>query len=380
MIMRTSRSPGASGRLFAALAALAMLVPGPAAAQLANLRSALNASLDATRRASATPGVAAVMTWHGKTVWSTAIGRAVVSTRIPFQRQTLCSIGSVTKMVTATIVLRMVELGMLQLDAPISTYLAANIPAKSTVTLRQLLGMQSGYNDVEATDAFSAVILDPNYRWTYDKLFQLIEAPHFTPGSQVEYNNTNYILLSAIVQNTYPGGVAAAFRTLVAKPAGLADDMSFTRDPKVAYRFAHGYFTYGGKTIDVNRGARFLGVPTATWGTIWGDGGVAATASGLARFADALYGGRIVSPATLAMMKPATPASEYGLGMTNLDLDTRQWIGHEGGFPGYVAVIAHDDARDATFSVIANALDIDTRAQAQIIAGLVKAFDDYVAK
>jgi CubicO group peptidase (beta-lactamase class C family) len=64
------------------------------------------------------------------------------------------------------------------------------------------------------------------------------------------------------------------------------------REPAVAARFAHGYqTTLAGHTRDVCRGALDLGVDTSVWGTFWGDGGVGATAGGLARFTNASAGG-----------------------------------------------------------------------------------------
>lgn len=324
---------------------------------------------------SKTPGGAAAISREGVLVWSGAAGLADTQTRRPFDARTLTSVASVTKLFTATLVMRMAEQGTLALDAPIARYLDAKIPAADTVTLRNLLSMRSGYNDVEGSETFLARINDPNYAWTYDALFALIEKPHARPGQKFEYCNTNYVILSAIIEKTYPGGVAAAFRDLIARPAGIEDEAFFTREPAAAARFARGYFTLQGKTTDVNAGATDLGVPLNTWGTLWGDGGVASTALGLARFADALFGGRIVTAASLAAMVPAKGTGDYGLGMTRMKLGGRQWIGHLGAFPGYGAMIAHDPARKVTVAVVINGLDGDAFAQQKIGPALVDAYD-----
>lgn len=358
------------------LAALPVCITGVARADTPSaLQQQLSAILAGSVSRSGIPGRAAIITCQGKLVWSDSAGFSVTETGLPFRQNTLSSVASVTKMFTATIVLRMAEDGLLSIQSPIAPYLPASIPGAQAVTIEDLLGMRSGYADIENSPAFIAAANEPNHVWTRAQFFGAIQAPHFPPGTEEEYSNVNFLLLSAIIAKTYPGGVNAAFDHYVAEPAGLGSSVYFARIPDAAYRFAHGYQTSHGHTHDVDKGARYLGVNTSVWGTIWGDGGVGATARGLARFADGLYAGRLVSAATLAAMEAPLQTSAYGLGMERFRYDGHYWYGHVGAFEGYTAIIAHDIERDVTLAGVANGLVENDPAQSQVVFELLSAYD-----
>lgn len=342
-----------------------------------SLTGRLTRTFERTLASSNTPGGSAVITINGKTIFSIASGKSVVSTAKPFTTSTLSSVASVTKLITSTIVMRMVEDGLLTLDDTIDAYVPSYIPATKKVTIRNLLSMKSGYADIEAEPAFIAAQNDPNHQWTREELFTPIKPPKFSPGTKFEYSNVNFLLLSQIIDNVYSGGVSAAFQDYIAKPARLGNSVVFDRIPALASRFAHGYNTINRKTIDVCAGAKDLGVNTSVWGTIWGDGGIGATAGGLAKFANALFHNKLVKRKTLrVMMKGAK--GDYGLGMYAIRVNGHNWFGHAGAFNGYTAWIGHDLSRDVTITLTLNALDEDTGAQLQVLNSMVRAFDGYV--
>lgn len=362
-------------RVFLCAPVLLMMAAAPASDPYAPVTTALRDALTSTQ----TPGAAAEIRVGDKIVWQAALGQAKAKPAQPFRADTLSSVASVTKTVMATMVLRLVENGTLSLDAPIAPYLPSTIPATNQVTLRQLLGMRSGYNEIENEPGFLRAIADPNHLWSRQQFYRLIKAPHFTPGSQFEYVNTNYLLLSAIVAKVAPGGVPGAFRRLIAQPAGLGQDVVFARDPAVAPRVADGWETSGGRRRNVNAGARNLGVNTSVWGPLWGDGGIVATADGLVRFCRALFGGRLVKPETLAAMRPGADGND-GLGLQTFTIGGHDYFGHFGAFNGYVAVIGYDPARDTTIALVANALDEDTGAQVNLLYKTMAAYDAVAAQ
>jgi hypothetical protein len=72
-----------------------------------------------------------------------------------------------------------------------------------------------------------------------------------------------------------------------------------------------------------------FGVDTLTLGPVWTDGGLATTATELAKFGDALHRGRVVSAATFAAMSRFSPGGT-GLGIFRDLRGGRQWMGHDG--------------------------------------------------
>jgi D-alanyl-D-alanine carboxypeptidase len=75
-------------------------------------------------------------------------------------------------------------------------------------------------------------------------------------------------------------------------------------------------------------------VPTDYWGEVWTDGGLATTASGLARIGNALYAGDLLSPASVRAMLPPGPHG-WGLGTFYKHAVGRTWLGHDGSYGGF---------------------------------------------
>jgi Beta-lactamase len=121
-------------------------------------------------------------------------------------------IGSITKTMTGTVILRLVDEGKLGLDQPLSAF-RPDIPHADAITIRQLLNMTSGlfnYSDDRALD--QALDDHPQQPWTPEQLVQfgLRYPPYFAPGEGYHYSNTNYALLGLIDDNPSWGGAAGA--------------------------------------------------------------------------------------------------------------------------------------------------------------------------
>jgi D-alanyl-D-alanine carboxypeptidase len=325
------------------------------------IADAFSAALPQLVQSTGTPGASATVRINGKTVWSGATGLADPAQGTPFTTDTLSSIASVSKLATAAMVTRLAERGLLSMDDKIADYVPEGLPGKNDVTVRQLIDMTAGYADVspEFVDAFA----DPNHVWTRSEILERVKAPQFPPGSQFDYSNTNYFILGEIIDRVYPGGVSALFRDDILTPADLQGSMYFDRDPDAAPRVAHGFRTSGGITTDVNAGALDLGVNTSVWGPIWTEGGIVATADGVARFADALYGGVILNDANTAALNQCT-----------YTFQNRCWSGFIGAFNGYAAFVMHDWTRGVTISAVVNALNEDTLSQWAFLDGLTGAY------
>lgn len=360
-------------RFFAALiAALALVVSAHAAPAVAAIAPRfdpaaahrLQQALDRARRTAGAPGVSAAVMVDGRLVWSGQSGFADSAKRVPVVSGTLYSLASVTKMFVSTMVLRLSEKGELYLDDPIAGYVPSYIPSANEVTIRDLLGHTSGYEDVEGYPQIIAWLDNPNFRWTRDLVLRRVKPVHFKPGSKFEYSNTNYVMLGAVLERASAMSVDALFAQLIAEPLGLTREADFARLPAYAPRIAHGYDLTNGKLVDTFAGARDLGVPTGDWGPVWTDGGIVASAAGVARFTDALYGGRVLRPATLAQMLRPGPDGSYGLGTIRVRFDGHTWQGHDGFYSGFTTETYYDCSRRLTITVLTNRTDDDDPAAA----------------
>ena len=135
----------------------------------------------------------------------------------------LFQIGSITKSMTATVILQLVHEGVLSLDAPIGPWLP-EYPAWGAVTLRRLLDMTSGIPSYDSTDAFLDSISKYGIRrhFTPEVLLSFTDpdlpgAPK--PPTGFDYSNVNYIIAQMIVERATGSSVSAANPAIAMKAA-----------------------------------------------------------------------------------------------------------------------------------------------------------------
>ena len=314
----------------------------------------LQKALDDARTATGAPGVSAAIVAHGRIVWSGESGLSDRAAKIPITGGTMFVLASVSKMFVATIAMRLVEAGRLRLDAPIAPYLPSYLPDSNEVTVRELLGHTSGYHDVEGDAPVLKLLADPDQAWTRDMLERREGPVRFPPGSRFEYCNSCYVMLGDVVERAGGARVGEQLRRYVTAPLGLETEVDIERTPAIASRISHGYDLERTRLVDTFLGARDLGVPTYDWGPVWTDGGVAATATGVARFTDALFGGRLVTHRSLETMLAPGGKNEI---LEKYSHDGRMWRGHSGFYDGFTAEAWHDQARGLTIVVLANRTD-----------------------
>jgi D-alanyl-D-alanine carboxypeptidase len=368
--------------LAAALAATSLAAGGAVRPALATLaypasaglpRATLQRVLDDARAKSGSPGASATVMRDGKLLWQGSSGVADRASGLPVTARTLYSLASVTKMFVATTVLRLYEEGDLRLDDRIAPFVPPYVPDAGKVTIRNLLGHTSGYPDAEGNPVILRWLADPNHVWQRDQVLRRIEPVRFPPGKQFSYCNSCYVMLGGIIHTATGAEIGGEFERLVVRPLRLEGDAVFERVPQAADRIAHGYDNRN-KLTDTFAGARLLGVPTGVWGVMWTDGGLAASATGVARFTDALFGGHVLQPRTLAMMIDPGPEHTYGLGTYHMPFDGHTWQGHDGFYYGFTTMTMYDFTRRLTITVLTNLTDNSDPAYA-IWSALTKAVD-----
>jgi D-alanyl-D-alanine carboxypeptidase len=156
-----------------------------------------------------------------------------------------------------------------------------------------------------------------------------------------------------VIDHASGSNVGEEFERLILRPGGLQQTF-FERVPHVAAHIAHGYIRTQHGLFDTFTGAHRDGVPTNVWGTIWTDGGIVTTSGDLAAFTNALYGGRILLPATLALMEQPGPDGSYGLGTYHIGFDGHAWQGHDGAYDGFESYTFYDISRQLTVIAVVN--------------------------
>jgi CubicO group peptidase (beta-lactamase class C family) len=165
------------------------------------------------------PGIA-VGTLNGGDVRLQAFGTASVETGQPVAPGTLFQIGSITKVFLATLAMRLVEAGKLDLDAPVATYLPdvrlKDRDAQQAVTFRHLLSHTSGI----LGDYF------PDHGWGDDALAKAIagmaELDQITPlGGSWSYCNSGFYLAGQAIERITGKPFEAVMAEQIFAPLGL---------------------------------------------------------------------------------------------------------------------------------------------------------------
>jgi D-alanyl-D-alanine carboxypeptidase len=127
------------------------------------------------------------------------------------------NIASVSKPILAALVLRLVQDGKVDLDAPIASYLGDLPVDANKATVRQALAMRSGIGDTESAIQAEARA-DCAHAWTRTEVLRSIPAPYATAGSRYQYSNPSYKLLGYAVEHVTGKPLESSFQDLMFAP------------------------------------------------------------------------------------------------------------------------------------------------------------------
>lgn len=281
----------------------------------------------------------------------TAVGYADTAAKKKLTADLNHRIGSVTKTFTVTALLRLVDAGKASLDDPISTHVDRLPESWRGITLRQLAGMQSGIPEYSLNEEWAtATITSPKTPYAPRDLLAVVEAEplEFAPGSQVQYSNTNTVLLGLAIEKIAGAPLAEVIKTEVTEPLGLKHTFLPTSN-EFPQPHAEGYTN---QTLDGS-------IVTATdWNPswAWASGAMISNLDDLEKWVPALATGELLSPALQKERLAVTPLSAddkdagYGLGIFNV----HGWIGHNGSLPGYKTVTVYLPAKKMSLIVMVN--------------------------
>jgi CubicO group peptidase (beta-lactamase class C family) len=297
-----------------------------------------------------------------------ARGSAVVDGSIANGPGVAYPLASVTKVLTATAVMRLVEDGRIDLAATVEIYLPdyADRPF-ARVTIAQLLSHTSGVPSLLKDDQglgdgppdFEALSLPTTTAALID---QFSAAPLlFEPGARYSYSNSGFILLGRIIEVVTGQPYFAALDALVLAPAGVSDAFCLCRD-------------LSGRpdaTAFERHGDSFTAAPVIDPSQMYSAGGVRATPDGLLKWSEALMSGRILRPETLEQMwtpvaETRRPGESFGLGWLVRDVDGVRQVAHDGAMPGAVSylILTPADHR-AAFGELNRTLDLDNLSDSE---------------
>ena len=292
-----------------------------------------------------------------------ASGLALREEKQPVTRDTRFLVGSMTKWITAVTVLRLADMGTLDLDAPIARHLPELPAANGAVTLRQLMSNRSGIPNGLAEALRKDRAVEKLEIGPVEAALRFgAGAPTAAPGEKWDYSFTNWILVAAVVERARKEPFTETVEELVLAPSGVKDT-SFA---------ATGYEDEVGMAVAYNaEGQRKTSsVPPmiAASGTLY------STAGDLVAIADTVYRGKLLSDkARKALSTVVVPAEDYALGGKVKTVSTkngaRSLAWEAGAIGAYKTLLAYDPA-DGRAVVLLNNTDMQQSEQAKIASAL----------
>ncbi|MEM1248854.1 MAG: serine hydrolase domain-containing protein [Acidobacteriota bacterium] len=307
---------------------------------------------------------------RGEVVYEESWGFADVENQIPATPATPYSLASISKPITATALMTLVEEGKVDLDRPANDYLGepglvANVGDVADATVRRIANHTAGlplhyqfFYEGERTPPVRAVTIE-----RYGQLFS-------APGERFQYSNMGYGVLDHLVSQVSGLGFADFLRQEVFDPLGLADcsmpDGSALEGAAVRYDgagnpLAHYDFDHPGASA------------------------VYCSARDLAAFGQAQLGflragaEPVLGEASRAeMIRPTsgTDSRGYGVAWRVESAPKATRIGHSGGMPGVRTTLILVPEADATFVVLLNGFgDLQSVSENLLHEALPELFD-----
>lgn len=277
-------------------------------------------------------------------------------------------IGSVTKPFVATAVLQLVDANVVDLCAPVTDYLEIALPG--SITVRDLLQHTSGiFNYTEDLGFVSDSFAEPSRVWTPDELIQrALQAREVEQNPTWAYSNTNYLILGRLIESVTGKTADEVLRTGIVEPLGL--DATYLAGAEQGPEPISAFTAMAGPDVPVDGSLPYASVETGAWTA----GALVSDADDLVTFVRALFGGELISTASLSEMTMAVDGGGYGLGIEVVSgLRTEMW-GHGGAIPGYLTSLSYSPDRDLALVVgltyDAPRLDLQARIHQLLVRAL----------
>lgn len=326
-------------------------------AEESRLRERADRLLDQVVESDGGSGAMAAVMVDGNLVWSGVTGYADVENQVPMRTDHKLRVGSVSKSLTAVLVLRLAELGKLELDAPIGSHLPELPDELRNLTIGQLASHTAGVRHYDFAN-----YLEANNVMYHESLRQAVEfflddpliAP---PGTQFHYTSLGYNLIGATIESATGGSYGDVFHEYVGNPLGLT--ATLPNDPLELISDRADFYTVTAENPMMSwmRDGELINTIFRDDSDLYPSGGMLSNAEDLVRFLDEVFSSgflspesskRLSSPALLGGGEPVRWNERgregfysLGFGLFPGGSETIDYMGHGGETNGAYALIRY---------------------------------------
>lgn len=273
---------------------------------------------------------------------------------------TIYRLGSLSKPFTATVILRLAEQHALTLQDPITTYLP-EYPHGDSITIEHLLTHSSGireYLEIKAIQQLpdGAPPVSLKQLIAYFSNEPLI----MRPGQKFAYSNSNYIVLSAIIEKITGEKFEQVVRRMIFEPSGMQHSGFDFKHVKDSSKSTGHISIKKNSTIPEDFDSSYAP----------GCGSMYSTAMDIYQWYKGLYNGKIMQDSTREQAF-IRRKSNYGYGWFNEKKQGRTCISHAGGVPGFLANMQFYPKEDLCVILLSNDAERDIFIDSDKLATMV---------
>lgn len=294
---------------------------------------------------------------NGKPVYQKAIGFTTLDSnkKATPDINTKYRIGSVSKMFTAVMIFQLIEDGKLSLNQNLATFFP-QLPNADKITIEDMLYHRSGLHNYTVDTNFPDWMDQPK---TQEELLKIIadKGADFEPGAKADYCNSNYLLLSYIIEKLSNESYADVLKKKIISKLGLTNTyygkpIDYSRNESSSYRYTNGAWTTEKETnVNIHSGA----------------GAIVSTPGNLTVFIHALFNSKLINKTSLANM--TTMLDGYGMGMFPYDFDATKGYGHNGRIEEFYSAVRYYPEKKMAICYITNGI---LYPRVDIVDGILK--------
>ena len=263
---------------------------------------------------------------NGKIIYAKSIGKDDIETNKKSTENSKYRIGSISKMFTSTLIFKAIEEKKLTLNQTIERFFP-NLENAKTITIGNLLNHKSGIHNFTSDEEYLKYNTQPKSESEMTAIIEKAKSD-FAPNAKNEYSNSNYVLLSYILEKIYKKPYKSILEKNIIKPLGLkntffGDKINLKNNEAYSYDFEDKWVKQTETDMSIPMGA----------------GAIVANPTDLTIFIKSLFEGKIINQKSLELMN--TFDDRFGFGIFKVPFYDKTGFGHTGGIDGFSSMLSY---------------------------------------
>lgn len=273
---------------------------------------------------------------------------------VHYNKNTEYHMASVTKMVTAILVFKLIENDKLKLDTKLSDFYP-EIPNSKVITIKNMLEHTSGLGNFAIKDGVVWVTQKVSEQEVFDEIKR--QGVSFQPNEKVVYSNSAYLLLRMIIEKIYNKPYNKIVEQEIIKPLKLKNFASVKSNPKNtfnSYKFAE----------------KWTEIKDVEYSNVIGVGDISSTTKDMNILINNLFQSKLVKKETLEIMKPIGKEG-WGRGLGLYPFKENIFYGHSGDALGSHSIALYNEKDKISISYSTNGERIPTNTFIEVLINII---------